>query len=134
MAATISATRAFFLGPWSLEGHGGGKAFRDPAPCLQVAAHGRVTDVARCLREIMADEVHCPALLTGAEVAGTLDEQVLQLCGDLLAFGGGPPGLRGVLQPWESSRLGGFEPGANGMLIAVEPLRDAGDTPALGIQ
>jgi hypothetical protein len=59
---------------------------------------------------------------------------VLQLCGDLLAFGGWPPGLRGVLKPWESSRLVGFEPGANGMLIAVSPLSDVGDTPARGVQ
>ena len=61
-----------------------------------MAAHGRVTDVARLLREIIAYEVHRPALLKRAEVAGTLGEQVLKLGGDLLALGGWPSGVRGA--------------------------------------
>ena len=43
------------------------------------------------------------------------------MCGDELAFGGRTPGLRGVVQSLESSSLVGFEPGANGMFIAVYP-------------
>jgi hypothetical protein len=105
----------------------------DPAPRRHWAAPGRVTNVARFLREIMAEEVHRPARLHRTEVAGTLGSQGLKRCGDLLAFGGWPSGGRRVLKPWESSRLVGFEPGAHGMCIAVEPLSDLGDTPARGI-
>ena len=96
-----------------------GEAFVDPAPRLQLAAHGRVTDVARGVREMMADEVDRPALLNIAQVTWALSQQVLKLCGDTLALRGWPSGLRGVLQPWEPSCLIGFEPGANGVFIAV---------------
>ena len=64
----------FFLGTRGLERHGFGKAFIDPAPCLQLAAHGRITDVAGVLGEVMADEVDRPAGLNIAEVAGTLGQ------------------------------------------------------------
>ena len=109
----------FFLGAWSVAGHSWGEAFIDPATRLQLAAHGRVADVACVLGEIRAYEVDCPARLKRAAVAGTLGSQVLKLGGDLLACGGRPSGVRGVLKPWESSRLVGFEPGAYGMFMAV---------------
>ena len=67
----------------------------------------------------MTDEVHGPAVLNRAKMARTVGQQVLKLCGDALAFGGRTPGLRGVVKAWESSRLVGFEPGANGVFIAV---------------
>jgi hypothetical protein len=119
MVATISATRAFFLGTRGIEGYGFGEAFIDPSTRLQLAAHGRVTDVAQVLYEIMTDEVDRPAVLNIAEVAGTLGQQALKLGRDVLAFGGRTPGLRGVLKPWESKSLIGFEPGADGVFIAV---------------
>ena len=67
----------------------------------------------------MADEVHCPALLNRAEVAWTLGQQALKVCGNALGFGGRTPGLRGVVQSLESRSLVGFEPGANRVFIAV---------------
>ena len=134
MVATMAATRAFFLGARGFQGHRCGTAFLDPAPRLQLAAHGRITVVAGVLGEIMADEVHGPALLHRAEVAWTLGQQALKVCGDELAFGGRTPGLRGVVQSLESSSLVGFEPGANGVCIAVSTLSDVGNTPALGVQ
>jgi len=111
-----------------------GEAFIDPTTRLQLTAHGRVADVACVLGEIMAYAVDCPALLNIAEVAGTLGSQALKVCGDALAFGGRTPGLGGVVKSLESSRLVGFEPGAHGVFIAVYPLSDVGDTPALGVQ
>ena len=110
------------------------EAFIDPAPRLQLAAHGRVTDIACVLGEGMADEGDRPAGLTIAEVAGTLGQQALKVGRDDLTCGGRTPRLRGMLQSWESSRLVGFEPGAKGRFIAVERLRDVGDAPALGVQ
>jgi hypothetical protein len=68
----MSATRACFFGAWGVAGHSFGEAFIDPSPRLQLAAHGRVTDVACVLGEIRADEVDRPAVLNRAEVAGTL--------------------------------------------------------------
>ena len=109
----------FFLGARGFQGHRFGQAFLDPAPRLQLAAHGRITVVAGVLGEIMADEVHGPALLHRAEVAWTLGQQALKVCGDELAFGGRTPGLWGVVKSLESSSLVGFEPGANGVCIAV---------------
>jgi hypothetical protein len=109
----------FFLTAWGIERHGCGEAFIDPAPRLQLAAHGRVADVAGVRDEIMAYEVDGPALLHRADVAGTLGSQALKVCGDALAFGGWTSGLGGVGQSWESSRLVGFEPGAHGVFMAV---------------
>jgi hypothetical protein len=82
----------------------------------------------------MAYEVHCPAVLNVAKVAGTLGQQRLELGRDVLTFGGWPPKLRGVLQSWESSRLIRVEPGADGVCIAVSTPGDVGDTPALSIE
>jgi hypothetical protein len=59
---------------------------------LQLAAHGRVTDVACVLCEIMAYEVDRPAVLNRAKVAWTLGQQALKLCDDALAFGTRRPG------------------------------------------
>jgi len=50
-----------------MERHGFGDAFIDPAPRLQLAAHGRVTDIAGVLGEGMAYEGDRPAGLTIAE-------------------------------------------------------------------
>ena len=91
----------------------------DPAPRLQSTAYGRITDIARLLGEIMANEVDRPAILDIAEVAGTLGQQVLKLGRDVLAFGGRTPGLRGVLKSWESRSWVSLEPGADGVFIAV---------------
>jgi hypothetical protein len=67
----------------------------------------------------MAYEVDRPAVLNRAKEAWTLGQQALKLCGDALAFGGRTPGVRGVLKALESSSLVGFEPGANGVCMAV---------------
>jgi hypothetical protein len=67
----------------------------------------------------MTDEVDRPAVLNIAEVARTLGQQVLKVCSDALAFGGRTPGLRGIVKSLESRGLVSFEPGTNGVFIAV---------------
>ena len=82
----------------------------------------------------MTDEVDRPAVLTITKVMGTLGQQALKVCSDALAFGGRTPGLRGIVKALEARSLVSFEPGANGVFIAVETLRKVGDTPALGVE
>ena len=101
MAATIAATRAFFLGTGRVAGDGCGTAFRDPVPGLQLASHRRVTDRLVVCGEIIAEEMHRPAVFNRAEVAGTVDEERRDLFGNALAFGGlgAPVGVYGGALP-----------------------------------
>jgi hypothetical protein len=134
MVATIAATRAFFLGRGRITGNGFREAFVDPLPGVQLAADRRVTDRLLVLREIIAEEIDGPALFNRAKVAGTVDEELFELLGDVLAFRGWPPRLGCVMEPWETSGAVCLEPGTNGVFIAVEALGNLRDTPALGIE
>jgi hypothetical protein len=69
MEATISATRAFFLGTRSAAGDSFSEAFIDPVPGLQLASHRRVTDRLVVLGDIIAEETDRPAVFNIAKVA-----------------------------------------------------------------
>lgn len=63
----------FFLGAGGVAGYSFGEAFVDPVPCLQLAAHRRVTERLVVLGEIIAEEIDRPAGFNIPEVAGTVD-------------------------------------------------------------
>jgi len=67
-------------------------------------------------------------------MAGTVDEELFELLGDVLAFRGRPSWLGGVLEPCQAREAIRLEPRANGVLVAVEPPGNLRDTPALRIQ
>ena len=134
MEATISATRAFFLGTGSVAGDGFGKTFIDPVPGLQLASHRRVTDRLVVLGAIIAEEMDRPAVFHIAEVAGTVDEERLELLGTGLTFRGRPSRLGCVMEPCQARAAIRLEPRANGVLVAVEPQGNLWDTPALCMQ
>ena len=54
--------------------------------------------------------------------------------GDTLPGGSRPSRLGRVMQPCEASAPIRFEPGANGVFVAVEASGNLGDAPALGIE
>ena len=115
----MSATRAFFFGTGSVAGDGFGQVFIDPVPGLQLASHRRVTDRLGVCGEIIAEEIDRPAVFTRAEVAGTVDEELLELLGDVLAFRGRPSRLGCIMEPCQASDAIRLEPSANGVLVAV---------------
>lgn len=106
------------------------EAFVDPVSCLQLAAARRVTHRLLRLGEIIAEEIDGPARFSRAAVAGTVNEEGRDLCGHALAFGGGAPWLGGRVEPCKALGAIRLEPGANGVLIAVQMLRNVGDAPA----
>ena len=134
MAATIAATRAFFLDIGSVAGDGCGQAFLDPVPGLQLASHRRVTDRLVVCGERIAEEMDRPAVFHRAAVAGTVDEELLELLGDVLALRSRPSRLGGVMESCQARAAIRLEPRANGVLVAVEPPGHLRDTPALRIQ
>ena len=101
---------------------------------MQLAADRRVTDRLLVLGEIIADKIDGPALFNRAEMAGTVDEEVLDLCRNALAFGGGTPGLGRIVEPCQTLGAVRLEPGTNGVLVAVSMLRNVGDAPTRSIE
>jgi len=71
------------------------------------------------LREISTEEIDGPALFNRAEVAGTVDEELLDLLGNALAFGGWAPWWGCIAEPCQALCAIGFEPGAHGRLVTV---------------
>lgn len=110
------------------------EAFVDPIPCLQWAADRRVTDRLLMLGKIIAEEIDGPALFNRAEMAGTVDEEVLDLCGNALACCSGAPGVGRFVEPCQTRGAIRLEPGAHGVLVAVSILRNVGDAPTLSIE
>jgi hypothetical protein len=117
-----------------MAGYGCGEAFVDPVAGLQLASYGRVTHRLPVLREIIAEESDGPALFNITAVTGTVDEELLDLFGNALAFGGWAPRWRCSAEPGKALCAIGFEPGADGVLVAVYTLSNVGDTPALSIE
>ncbi len=91
--ATISATRAFFLGARGVTGDGSGEAFVDPLASSELTAHRRVTGGDVVLGERIAEEIDGPAVFHIVEMAGTVGEEPLDLGGDTLPCGGRPARL-----------------------------------------
>jgi hypothetical protein len=67
-------------------------------------------------------------------VGGTVGEELLDLCRDTLPKSGRTPRWGGVGKAGAASRAVRLEPGAHGVLIAVEAPGNLRDAPALGIQ
>jgi hypothetical protein len=86
------------------------------------------------LSKIIAEKIDGPTVFNVAKVAGTVGEELLALGSDALPDEGRPSRLGRVLEPWEASGAIRLEPGANGVLIAVESPGDLWDAPALGIE
>jgi hypothetical protein len=101
---------------------------------LQLASHRRVTDRLVVLGAIIAEEMDRPAVFHIAEVAGTVDEERLELLGTGLTFRGRPSRLGGVLEPCQARTAIRLEPRAHGVLVAVAPPGNLWDTPALCMQ
>jgi hypothetical protein len=84
-----------------------------------LASYRRVTDRLLVLCEIITDEIAGPAIFDIAEVAGTVDEELRDLFGNALAFGGWAPRLGCIAEPCQALGARGFEPGANSGLVTV---------------
>ena len=123
-----------FLGTGSVAGDGCGTACIDPVPGWQVASHRRVTDHLVVCGAISAEELDRPAVFHRAAVAGPVDEELLELLGDVLAWRGRPSRLGGGMASCQARDALRLEPRVNGVLVAVEPPGNLRDTPALRIQ
>src|SRR5262249_34871385 len=124
----------FSLGTGRVAGDGCGKAFIDPVPGLQLASHCGVTDRLMVFGAIITEEMDRPAFFNRAEVAGAGGQRLLELLGDVLAFRGRPSRLGRGMEPCQARAAIRLEPSAHGVLVAVEPLGNLRDTPALRIQ
>jgi hypothetical protein len=125
---------AFFLRSGSMLGDRCGEAFGDPISGLQLAADRGITGGLLVLGKIITDESHGPALCNRAEVGGTVGSELLKLCRDALPKSGRSPRLWGVVPAGEARRAIRLEPGAHGMLMAVEAPGNLWNAPALGIE
>jgi hypothetical protein len=134
MVAIISATRTFFLGGGRVARDGFREAFVDPVPGVPLAADRRVTDRLLVLGELITQEIDGPARFNRAEVAGTVHGEVLDLCGNALAFGGWAPWLGGIVEPCQARGAIRLKPGVHGVRIAVHMLGNVGDAPARSVE
>jgi hypothetical protein len=111
-----------------------GEALVDPATSLEVTPNRAVTDFELLLGEMITNEVYGPSRFEIANVTRALLKQAVEVLIERLAFGGRSSGFGGVIKPGDAVTLVGFEPGAHGLLIAIESVRNLWDTELLGAE
>ena len=134
IVATLSATRAFFLGCRGVLRHGVGEAFGDPAARFHATTPGGVTHLEVVLAQRIPQHLPRPARFTIALGAWCRGQEGVQLLLELLALWRRAPWRWGSIEPREALGVVGCEPRAKSMCMALGARCNLWPAPALGLE